>query len=264
MNAKETLHTHPQLELKEIINAIVKKYPLSLQEKWDESGIRYVPPKFNAVTGVLLCLDIDKTAIEVALRNDINLIISHHPIFTENKDYKMSKYDKEILASLKANKIAFVSYHTNVDNSPIGLSYYIAKELNLQRIQNIGKNGIVTGSLNTANRAKVFGGIIKNKFSLERIIFHNVDSVKNIAICAGAGFDIIKGQLDKLNKIDLFVTADLKYHDWKFAKKHGLQFMDIGHDVENVFLDLITNLLIEEFKTIKIQKVYSKTEVLVG
>jgi hypothetical protein len=40
--------------------------------------------------------------------------------------------------------------------------------------------------------------------------------------------------------------------------------MDIGHDVENVFLDLITNLLIEEFKTIKIQKVYSKTEVLVG
>jgi hypothetical protein len=33
MNAKETLHTHPQLELKEIINAIVKKYPLSLQEK---------------------------------------------------------------------------------------------------------------------------------------------------------------------------------------------------------------------------------------
>jgi putative NIF3 family GTP cyclohydrolase 1 type 2 len=165
------------------------------------------------VNGVFVCLDLTKEIIELAHKAEINFIISHHPIFLKNKDIKPTKYELEMLKLLKEYQISFASYHTNVDNSLDGINMYVAKQLSLHQIKNIPGTGIVTGRINFAYRPKVFASTMKNTFDLERIIYTSDDQVRNIAICAGAGFDIFKENLAKFKGIDLFVTGDVKWHD---------------------------------------------------
>jgi dinuclear metal center YbgI/SA1388 family protein len=198
------------MKIIEIDKLIANKYPLKLQESWDESGFRYLVDRSTVATGVFICLDLTKEIIELAIKSEINFIISHHPIFVKNKECKPSKYELEMLKMLKENKISFASYHTNVDNSPHGLNMFIAKELNLHQIKNISGTGIVTGKINFAYRPKVFASTLKNTFDLERIIYTSEELVKTVAIFAGAGFSTLKENINKLKDIDLLVTGDVK------------------------------------------------------
>jgi putative NIF3 family GTP cyclohydrolase 1 type 2 len=54
----------------------------------------------------------------------------------------------------------------------------------------------------------------------------------------------------------------VKWHDWIFAKNAGFNVMDVGHDIENVFIEVIFKMLVDFTKTIKLPsnleiKVYS-------
>jgi putative NIF3 family GTP cyclohydrolase 1 type 2 len=166
--------------------------------------------KITQITGVMICLDLTKEVIDEAAKSDINFIISHHPIFLKNKEVKPTKYELEMLKSLKDHKISFASYHTSVDNSPNGLNMYVAKQLGLHQIKVIPGTGITTGKINFAYRPKVFASTMKNTFDLERIIYTSEELVKNVAICSGAGFDVFKENLNKLKDINLLVTGDVK------------------------------------------------------
>jgi dinuclear metal center YbgI/SA1388 family protein len=198
------------MKITEIDKIITDKYPLKNQEKWDESGMRYLVNKTTEITGVIICLDLTKQVIDEATKSDINFIISHHPIFLKNREVKSTKYELEMLKTLKDRKISFASYHTNVDNSAHGLNMYVAKQLGLHQIKVIPSTGIVTGKINFAYRPKVFASTMKNTFDLERIIYTSEELVKNIAICSGAGFSTFKDNLNKLKGIDLLVTGDVK------------------------------------------------------
>jgi dinuclear metal center YbgI/SA1388 family protein len=198
------------MKIIEIDKLITNKYPLKDQESWDESGFRYLADRSVEATGVFICLDLTKEIIDLAIKSEINFIISHHPIFLKDEDEKPTKYELEMLKTLKDNKISFASYHTNVDNSSKGINLYIAEQLNLHQIKSIAGTGIVTGKINFAYRPKVFASTLKNTFDLERIIYTSEDLVKTVAICAGAGFSILKENLPKLKDIDLFVTGDVK------------------------------------------------------
>jgi putative NIF3 family GTP cyclohydrolase 1 type 2 len=151
-----------------------------------------------------------KEIIDLAHKSEINLIISHHPIFLKSKETKPTKYELEMIKMLKDYKISFASYHTNVDNSLDGINMYIAKQLGLHQIKNIPNTGIVTGRINFAYRPKVFASTLKNTFDLERILYTSEELVKNVAICAGCGFSILRENILKLKDVDLFVTGDVK------------------------------------------------------
>ena len=56
---------------------------------------------------------------------------------------------------------------------------------------------------------------------------HSINNkIKRVAICGGAGFDLLKHARQK--GADAFVTADLKYHDF-FDADSTLLLCDIGH-----------------------------------
>jgi dinuclear metal center YbgI/SA1388 family protein len=198
------------MKIIEIDKLITNKYPLKLQEAWDESGFRYLADRGAEITGVFICLDLTKEIIDLAIKSEINFIISHHPIFLKNKENKPTKLELEMLKLLKDHKISFASYHTNIDNSPHGINMFIAQQLNLHQIKNVSGTGIVTGKINFAYRPKVFASTLKNTFDLERIIYTSEELIKSVAIYAGAGFSVLRENLIKLKDIDLLVTGDVK------------------------------------------------------
>ena len=89
------------MKIIEIDKLITSKYPLKAQDSWDESGFCYLADRSAIATGIFVCLDLTKEIIDLAIKSEINFIISHHPIFLKNKENKPTKYELEILKTLK-------------------------------------------------------------------------------------------------------------------------------------------------------------------
>ncbi len=78
----------------------------------------------------------------------------------------------------------------------------------------------------------------------------NIDMVKKVAVCGGAGIGLKKRAIAK--GADAFVTADVKYHDF-FTEKRNFLLVDTGH-YENEFpiVEAIRKELSDAFETVQI------------
>lgn len=76
--------------------------------------------------------------------------------------------------------------------------------------------------------------------------------VKKIALCGGAGSFLIKNALSV--GADIFVTADVKYHEF-FDAENKMVIADIGHwESEQFTIDLLFEVLQAKFPTFAVQK----------
>jgi dinuclear metal center YbgI/SA1388 family protein len=81
--------------------------------------------------------------------------------------------------------------------------------------------------------------------------------LKKIAICGGAGSFLI-GQA-KAADADIYITADVKYHEF-FDADNQLVLADIGHfESEQYTIDLLFDLLSNKFRTFALQKTSTNT-----
>lgn len=118
----------------EIIQFLNTKYPLALQESYDNSGI--IIDFKDEVSAILLTFDITLETIEEAISNNANLIISHHPaIFSGLKKLSVQKTSDKIIIKAIQNNISIIALHTNIDNSIDGVNGHIALQFNLQHIK---------------------------------------------------------------------------------------------------------------------------------
>lgn len=85
--------------------------------------------------GVLLTLDLTDDALNKAIAEKCNLIITHHPLFFNpiNKVDLSTEKGKLIELAIK-NQITIYSAHTNLDFTRDGVSFVLAKKLGLQKI----------------------------------------------------------------------------------------------------------------------------------
>lgn len=119
------------MKLSAIIDAIEDFAPLSLQEKWDNSGLQIGLPYGNGeVTGVMICLDTTEDIVAEAICRGCNLIISHHPlIFKGFKHITGTTPQERAAAAAIRGGVAVYSAHTNLDSTVGGVSYAMASIL---------------------------------------------------------------------------------------------------------------------------------------
>ncbi|MFN1835107.1 Nif3-like dinuclear metal center hexameric protein [Balneola sp. MJW-20] len=78
----------------------------------------------------------------------------------------------------------------------------------------------------------------------------NVDSIRNVAVCGGAGV-FLKDKAIKAGAQAL-VTADIKYHDY-FLEKDNFLLIDVGHyESEFPVAEALKNELSEAFETVDV------------
>lgn len=243
------------MKLRAIIREIEDRYPLYLREEWDNVGL-IVGDREKEIEKIQLSLDATEDTIENAIKNNVDLIITHHPlIFKEisriNSD---SVLGRKILKLIK-NDIAVYSLHTNLDSAKDGLNDWIVKKVFGIEESDIldkknGEYGI--GRVVTLEESWTGEGIIevlKDKLSLENISIVNLDlkkNIKKIGIVTGAGGSYWRKGKD--SKIDLLITGDIKYHEALDMKENGMSAIDIGHfESEHIFSDIIKELLRDRF-----------------
>ncbi len=123
------------MNVREVIKIIEDFAPPAIAESYDNVGLM-VGDASMRVTGILLTLDVVEATIEEAIDNGINMIISHHPlIFSPLKSITGKNHIERIIVKAIKNNIAIFSAHTNADKTLGGVSYALAKELDLKHLK---------------------------------------------------------------------------------------------------------------------------------
>ena len=67
------------ITVKDVYNQLNELADVKLAEKWDNVGLMLGDNKSN-VNKVLVCLDVTTKVVKEAIDNNVDLIVSHHPL----------------------------------------------------------------------------------------------------------------------------------------------------------------------------------------
>lgn len=111
--------------------------PLYLAEDWDNVGLIIGDPD-QEIKRILVCLDITPQTLDMAVKNNVDLIISHHPlIFKSFKKILTTDHTGMLIHKLIQNNISVYAAHTNLDFAKQGVNQTLAEVLDLQKIENL-------------------------------------------------------------------------------------------------------------------------------
>ena len=225
----------------EVLKILDKYAPAVLAEDWDNSGwqINLYNPY---VKKIMVCLTVTDDVINQAVDLGCDMIVSHHPlIFNPIKKI----HDIKIIKAIK-NNIQIFALHTNADKTKGGTSDMLAEYMLLRETAAIN-DFVRAGYLKYAMTLDEFLSKVKLQLNVSHLKVINEGaktSIKNVAVCAGAGAEFIE-PLGRYN-IDAYVTADVKYHQAQSARAMGVNVLDIGHyGSEKIFTENMAGYLRE-------------------
>lgn len=117
----------------------------------------------------------------------------------------------------------------------------------------------ILGELATETGEMSFLAMLKNNFNLS-VIRHSPFTgkpIKKVAICGGAGSFLTNAAI--ASGADVYVTGDIKYHEF-FDAENKILLADIGHyESEQFTTDLLFDILKQNFPNFAVQKTGIKT-----
>ncbi len=229
----------------DLVSYFDKKYDIGCQLQYDNSGFQ-IGDKNESITSIVLTLDVTNAAIELAIQNKANLIISHHPLFfnaVKNMDYIQPQ--TTYIRKLIENKIAVYSMHTNYDIKG-ELREYLADIIGGSINKKYSNDELVVCDIKNEIFENIANKLQKNNI----MILHGrrTKSVYNrIAYINGSGGrnEDIANELMYFD-VDLFITAEMKH---SFAIKlidMDIDFIELNHaQMEKSFIKLLKKDLIK-------------------
>jgi len=247
--------------------------PLEMAAKGDNVGF-LVGVLGAKVTKILVSLDITSDVVDEALDVGAELIVSHHPLyFTIDKITDETMVGKKIITMISGG-VSAICMHTNLDSAKDGVNDALAAAAGIVfdehfkplsdgwalpsgEIVSLGRIG------HLAEPCKMADYLVRTKGILNTsgIRYHDAGrDVYKVAVAAGSG----GGRLDYAVKdgCDTFVTGEVKYTHFLFAKEHGINLVEGDHFcTENLISPVIAGKLNDEFPKVKtlISAVHTQT-----
>jgi len=223
------------MKVQDILSKIDAAAPFRKAAEWDNVGLMVGDPRWE-VRRVGFALDLLPEVIEEAFRKGCQCLVTHHPMFFEPLrciDISTS-LGKAIQLAIKAD-MAVLSAHTNWDGAEGGVSYVLAKKLRLGAITPLsmfedGVGGMgAAGGLPAPILLKEALGVIKKAWNLTRLDYYGVQdcSILRMALCGGSGGSLWPAALKA--KADLYITADMKYHEIMSCVRSKLNVAIVDH-----------------------------------
>ncbi len=123
------------LRVGDILELLKELAPFPLAEEWDNVGLQLGDPQKD-VRRILVALDPTLENIKQAGDQNIDLLITHHPlIFKPLKRINSETPEGRRLTSALLAGLAIISLHTNLDQIPQGVSYALARAMGLENLQ---------------------------------------------------------------------------------------------------------------------------------
>lgn len=246
----------------DILNFIETIAPPHMAESWDNVGF-LCGRRERTVKRVLVALDPFRTVIDEAIALKADLIVTHHPLIF-GEELKAVNEDTETgrcLLALIEHGIAAINAHTNLDMAPGGVNDVLAQKLALVNIRVADPSGtdaegrewglIRMGEV-PEQPLEAFLNRVKTLLGCEGLRY--VNSGKPVRrVCVGGGS--CGGFITEAAKhgCDTFVTADVKYNQFRTAYELGVNLIDAGHfHTENPTMPILAEKLRQAFPEVEV------------
>lgn len=124
------------MTIKEVTTYLEQKFPLYLQEDFDNCGVQCGNVN-QEITGVMVCFEMSEQIIDEAIANGCNMVISHHPLILKRGITKILPTDRvgAMICKALAHNMVLYSMHTNIDSGEGGGNDAFAERLGLQNVK---------------------------------------------------------------------------------------------------------------------------------
>ena len=241
----------------DILNFVEYLAPRYMKCDWDNVGL-LCGRKEKEVTKILVALDPFRNVIEEAIEIGADCIVTHHPLIFRNPLMAVNE-DTETgrcVLTLMEHGIAAINAHTNYDLAPGGINDVLARTLGLQNIEVINPEGedvqgrpyglLRCGTVDEIS-LKAFLVGVKEHLDCEGLRYVDAGKpVRKVAVGGGSCADEMGDAIAA--GCDTFVTADVKYNQFRTACELGLNLIDAGHfHTENPAMPVLAEKLRSEF-----------------
>ena len=244
------------MKIGDVVSFLNDKFHPEYQEDYDNSGF-LVGNLDSECSGVLVALDVTPSVIDEAVNYGFNFIVTHHPmIFGGLKRITTDSETGRMVYDLIKHDISVYAAHTNLDNLKEGVNGILAERLRLtdcRILRHVEGNDDVgagmVGVLPNPMPTDEFLSQVKQTLGIAVVRTSPIcrQQVRRVALCGGAGSFLIGDAIRA--EADIFLTADLKYHDFQKAEQR-IVLADIGHyESEQFAKDLIYSVISQKFST---------------
>lgn len=239
------------MKVKEWMERLEELAPVSCACQWDNPGLLAGRGE-KEVRKVLIALDATDEVVDMAVENEADLLLTHHPlIFQAVKKVNDQDFIGRRLVKLIQADISYYAMHTNFDAAPGCMADLAAEKLGLMEttpLEVLGElNGVPfgigkTGNLSRELTLKELADKVKEGFGLPSVTVYGTGAVsktvKRIAVCPGSGKGMTKAAVEAGAQV--LITGDMGHHDGIDAAACGLAVMDGGHyGLEHMFVDFM-------------------------
>ncbi len=247
------------MKVKEVKEYLDGLYPFSNKCEWDNCGL-LIGDGENEVTSIGFALDLTRVSLKDAEEQNINLIITHHPvIFSPQKSFLSGNIAYE--AAVRG--ISVISCHTCYDSADGGVSDILAEKIGLKNIKVLETEEkpfcVRTGEISPVSPEAFAFSVSSALSAFVRFTRGNRD-IKKVAVCGGGGGDFMEEVI--LSGADAYVTGDISHHQFLTAAENGLTLIAAGHyETENISMLPLRNKVSEKFPKVKCVMLFSENPV---
>lgn len=232
--------------------------PLQLAEDWDNVGL--LVGDGNALARrVMTCLTITPTTAAEAIRQQADLIVSHHPLpFRPLKRLTAETTVGNLLLDLISARVAVCSLHTAFDSAESGINQRLAEGLGLREIvpliardesSGAGRYGCLEGAVKLSDLAAA----VKELLSIERlqVVGSLEKSVRSVAVACGAADEFLSAARQR--GTDAMLLGEARFHTCLEAEASNIALVLPGHFASERFaLEHLAGVISLQFPEVEV------------
>lgn len=247
------------MTVRQLYEELNERIPAALSASWDNDGLMVAQEEERPVRRVLCTLDVTEEAVNYAIENQFDLIISHHPlVFHPLRAVNAEDPVSRKVIRLLANRIAVMSFHTRADAVADGVNDRLAEMLGLDDVTKFGLPGEMLGRVGTLPEPMPlsdFAEQLKEALGAPFVLCADAGRpVGTVAVCGGDGKDFVRAAAEA--GADTYVSGRIGYNVMAEGPESGINLIEAGHyftetHITGFFADLVGQILpgaqVEEF-----------------
>ena len=204
---------------------------------------------------IVLCLDFDWEVFPLIQENKPDLIITHHPFIygTKYQVFKRDKNKEMLCHKIDALGVPVYSMHTNFDAGKGGMNDALTEALDLVNIYTPENEACMRiGELKEAMPVEEFAKFAKAKLDMDYglLIAEGPEMVKKVGIIGGGGSRDYVVARDE--GCDIYISGDAPHHVRRSIVNEKLNYLDLPHEVEKIFMPQMKKILLSIDPTLEI------------
>lgn len=245
------------MKTKALLRRLSKMFPKRLGEWYDHLGLQ-VGKLPEDVNKIMVCLDFDDEIYDIAVKENVDLIITHHP-FIFGKLKKVLERDpvkKALYEKMAEKNIPIVSYHTNFDAGEGGMNCALTEALGLENIKRLKTFPMAMGgTLKEEMEVHEFAKYAKERLGVSYglLINEGKPTVKSVAIIGGGGWQEYLNAMQE--GYDIYISGDCPHHGRREIVLNHYNYLDLPHEIERIFIPTMTKILLSFDKSLDIVQV---------